>query len=490
MEKGYLHGAYGQTIANSDKVSAQSKTAPIYVGTAPVHTIADGKKNINEPILVTSFAEAARLFGYSEDWASYTLCEAMYAHFSLNGIAPLILINCLNVEACKDSIGKTVNDTPVNGRIVISDAGDAILDSVVVGALVKGTDYNIGYDYATNQIIISQTVPGSLGTSELAIAYDVVDPSKVTVADIKGNTDGEGYTTGLHVIKDVYQATGFIPSMLLAPGFSCDPDVHKEMLALSEKVNGHWDLFLYVDIPLLDGATKITMETAYTWKVAKGYTAVNEKVFFPKCIGTDGRIYHISVLACANKQVLDAAANGVPYQSSSNTAAPVIRNLYFGDSDKELRIDDATINEKLNKNGIASAAYTGGKWVVWGTHVGQYDQENANKTNVFETTMLMLYYISNDFQHRRAKEVDQPMTKNRISQIVAEERTRIDALVSTGALIYGAVYLATSGNDVADMQNGDFKIKFDVTTTPLCKSMTALVNWTDKGFETYFAEGE
>ena len=34
--------------------------------------------------------------------------------------------------------------------------------------------------------------------------------------------------------------------------------------------------------------------------------------------------------------------------------------------------------------------------------------------------------------------------------------------------------------------NGDFSFVFDITTTPLARSLTAIVNWTDEGFTTYY----
>ena len=39
---------------------------------------------------------------------------------------------------------------------------------------------------------------------------------------------------------------------------------------------------------------------------------------------------------------------------------------------------------------------------------------------------------------------------------------------------------------MSNLMNGDYTFEFVVTTTPLAKSMTVIVNWTDKGFETYF----
>ncbi len=99
---------------------------------------------------------------------------------------------------------------------------------------------------------------------------------------------------------------------------------------------------------------------------------------------------------------------------------------------------------------------------------------------------MMLFYISNDFQHRRTRNVDKPMTSNDIKTIVAEEQTRLDALVKVGALTYGAVHINADEAAKSDVMNGDFSFAFNVTTTPLAKSLTAIVNWTDDGFVTYF----
>ena len=36
------------------------------------------------------------------------------------------------------------------------------------------------------------------------------------------------------------------------------------------------------------------------------------------------------------------------------------------------------------------------------------------------------------------------------------------------------------------MMQGDYSFVFNVTTTPLAKSLTAIVNWTDDGYVTWF----
>ena len=110
--------------------------------------------------------------------------------------------------------------------------------------------------------------------------------------------------------------------------------------------------------------------------------------------------------------------------------------------------------------------------------------------NVAETNRMMLYYVSNDFQARRPRDVDQPLTANGIASIVAEEQNRLDALVAMGALSYGAAALSAESLENSDVYSGDFLFEFRVTTVPLAKSLKALVTWVDEGFSTYFATGE
>ena len=99
---------------------------------------------------------------------------------------------------------------------------------------------------------------------------------------------------------------------------------------------------------------------------------------------------------------------------------------------------------------------------------------------------MMLYYITNDFQVRRNADVDKPMTANDLQSIVAEEQARLDALLKIGALLYGEVHKNVQEDDRSDIVKGDFSITFRVTTTPLAKSLTAVANWTEEGFVTYF----
>lgn len=79
------------------------------------------------------------------------------------------------------------------------------------------------------------------------------------------------------------------------------------------------------------------------------------------------------------------------------------------------------------------------------------------------------------------------MTANDLQTIIAEEQTRIDALLNIGALTRGVVALNADAQAKSDIMSGDYSFLFDITTTPLARSLTAIVNWTNEGFVTYFA---
>lgn len=482
----YLHGAFGRLTNAPNKVAKQSRNGFCYIGTAPVHTVEGGAENVNKPVLVNSIAEAKKLFGWSDDFAKYTLCEAMYAHLMLKGVGPIILINVLDTKKHKAVSGGTESLTPKNGKIVIQTAADVILDSVKVQGKTKGEDFGIVYDSEKKIIVIGELKKGALGSEALQVTYEKIDATKVTETDVIGASDGEGTNTGMYAVKNVYQMTGRIPAYILAPGFSSMPKVHEAMLANARQINGHFDAYLLVDMPIVDKSNPLKLSKAKEWKEENGYNKDGETVFFPLVKGVDGRTYHLSVLSAVNLQALLIENDGIPYMTASNTTCEIIKNLYLGEQSEGRIFDDEIINEHLNKHGIASAAFVGGKWVLWGCHSANYEFGANDPQSAADTNRMMLYYISNDFQERRANDVDKPMTKNDFEAIKAQEQARLDALVKTGMLSFGKVRGDVSEITGSDIVKGDYVFAFDITTTPLAKSVTALVNWTDEGFQHYF----
>jgi len=493
----FKHGTRGEVIADGLSFSRTGDTrqAIVYIGTAPVHQVEGGAANVNVPILVNNIADARKYLGYSDDWASYTLCEAMHVHFELNNVGPLVFINVLDPATRRKATGGSATLTPDNGRVKIVNAEDAILDTLVVTSgstpLVKGTHYTASYDFTKKVINIVEKTKGALGTDALSITWSKVDPSAVTEADVIGATDEYGLNTGIYAVRNVYNVTGYIPAFLLAPGFASIPNVHNALYLNSLQISKHWNAWMFVDMPILTTTgDAITLQNAPEWKSANGYNRDNESVFFPLARGTDGKTYHLSVLNAANFQALLIQNDGIPYMSGSNTDCAIIQDLYFSENVVGRVYDDEVINRCLNANGINSAAYVGGRWAIWGMFAASYSQEDGTTINVNDTCLMMLFYLTNDFQHRRNLDIDKPMPVNDLKSIVAEEQTRVDALLGIGALTYGRVQLDASKQARSDVYSGDFRILFNVTNTPLAKSLTAIANWTDDGFEVYYAAME
>ena len=136
MANEYLYGAYGhigETVAQS---AVQAGTTPVYIGTAPVNLVRGfGEAGIiNAPIKITSLVDAQKKIGYSSDWGTFTLCEAVYAHFNntLGNIGPIYVINVLDPSAGKHrkEAATTKALTFTGGRA----AEELIVHSITTGA--------------------------------------------------------------------------------------------------------------------------------------------------------------------------------------------------------------------------------------------------------------------------------------------------------------------------------------------------------------------
>lgn len=463
--------------------ASTSDYAPVYVGALPVHTIAGGAAKVNTPMLLTDFTQAVKAVGYTDDWANYDLCEAIYAHFVLRQAGPIVVINVFDPEKNKET--KDVTATAVNNQAVLGDMGGVILDSFTVDGKERGADYTLSYDYMTERVTLKGVSKGVLDGA-LSIHYEEVTPG-IQAADVIGATDGEGTDTGVYLIRRVYQETGKIPSRLLCPGTSHMETVHEAMAAVCNQIGGHFDVFMLTDLPGKDEGGSAKASETVAWKAANFYNRDNEKTFWPRWSGNDGRLYHLSVLCAASLQTLENDAGGVPYQTASNTKIPIGGRPYYGEGET-LALDEQMANETLLQYGVTSCAYHGGSWVLWGSHCASYEPGNANALNLYDSTLMMMYYLANDFQVRRADEIDKVASVNRIKQIVSEEQATLDALVSIGALLYGKAYFVLNEESRGDMLTGDFALRWEITQSLSIKSITGTVQHTDEGLLTFYEE--
>lgn len=171
----YQHGVAAQ-LAPSQPIPSPTGvgTIPVYVGTAP------GRAEdpiINQPVLVSSLAQAKALLGYDEDWGKFTLCEAMAAHFDnpQGNVGPVVMINVFDPEkhagedavpvAAADIIGSTDaegNRTGLNAlAMVYPDLG-------VVPSLLLAPGFSYIKEVYTAMVQVAAKVNGHWDVQVLA----------------------------------------------------------------------------------------------------------------------------------------------------------------------------------------------------------------------------------------------------------------------------------------------------------------------------------
>ncbi|WP_285906836.1 phage tail sheath family protein [Pseudodesulfovibrio pelocollis] len=118
---------------------------PVVVGTAPVEGLTD--KPVNEVRVIHTYDEFVIAFGWSDDWAKYTLCEFAYSHFALFGMAPVVFIN--------------VYDPAVHKAGEASDPG-AVTAADIIGGIDAGTGARTGLELVAEVFPRYRLVPGQI----------------------------------------------------------------------------------------------------------------------------------------------------------------------------------------------------------------------------------------------------------------------------------------------------------------------------------------
>ncbi len=474
----YKHGAYGEIIPSIEQVTYALGTIPVYIGTAPVHRLANYAEAINNPVIISNIDDATAKLGYAidDDFNDFSLAAIAYAHFKnkIQPIGPIIFINVLDPDKHKKTGTASVN--LIGGKGYIDDY--VILDTIAITGEIKGTDYTAEYT-ADGKVLITD-IGGNL-VSPVTVSFDKVDPTAVQDADIIGFYDPlTDKRTGLSCVQIIFEELNVVPSILSAPGWNHIPNVEAELAAACSKIGGHWDAICITDI---DPANAKTIDAAIDWKNTNNYKSNKEKVCWPK-VKVGDKILWMSIMAIVRMQQTDYFNGGVPYESPSNKQLDMT-GLVLGDGTViKLNSEDGN---KLNEKGITTAVYFGGKWVLWGPHMSNFEYGvTAKPEEIFDVNIRTNQYLTNDFQVRNSVQVDTPIARNDIDDILNTEQLRLNSLISEGKLLFGTVEFRPASNPTNDMMQGDFIFDTMVTNTPPGKSLTNKVQYTSKGLNTLF----
>ena len=465
----YKHGVYASEIATS-LLAPVTGTAglQVIVGTAPVHTLDDPAAAVNKPLLVNNYKEAVAAVGYSDDFAKYTLCEAIAANFSYIGAAPLVLINVLDPNKHSAAFNNTT--LQVNGGVALLNKNGVILSGLKVEkkveegveeyeTLVLGTDYILSRnDDDTVSIIL---IAGSeyAAATQLVVSGKAVDAGLVTAADIVGGVNAStGEETGLEVIRQVYPKLGMTPGILLAPRFSMDATVSAALQAKTKSINGLFKCVCYIDIDSRAGSGALKYADVKTAKEAQAATDTNGYGIWPAC-GIDDIVFSGSVMAGALTAYTDAMNDDTPNVSPSNKTLPITKACLIDGT--EVVLDQEQANT-VNSFGVATFLNMNG-FRLWGNNTLAYPG-NTDQKDRWISVKRFLCWAANTFILTYFQKVDDPMNTRLIEAVVDSENVRGNAFVARGVCArYETAYIEDENPTKALL---DGRITFHQYITP------------------------
>ena len=471
----FRHGVYTREIPTSLIAPVQIDSGlPVIVGTAPIHlgTDSDALKNVNQPKLIYTYAEAVNYFGYSEDWDKYTLCEFVYSQFALYGMSPCVLINVLDPSKHKEKITAreyTIADGSINlgKEVLMSDFEAASLDvdddideeteSKVIYKLDE--DYSLSYDDDGN-LILDVISGGALsGKTRAFLTYTKLKPELVTANDIIGGVDAQtGDYKGLELIESVFPKFRLVPGLIAAPKWSEKPGVAAVMRAKCENINGVFTAISVVDIPSDSSGADVYTEVA-EWKNLNNYMSEFQIACWPK-ISLDDKIFHLSTQLIGVMNKRDHDNGDIPYESPSNKFLQM--NACVNSAGKEILLSLEQAN-LLNGQGVVTALNFYGGWRAWGNRTAIYPA-NTDPKDDFIPIRRMFNWIRNEFTLTFWQKVDAPITPRLIRTIVNSFNIRLNGLQAIEAILGGVIEFNSSENPLTSLMDG--KLTFHIKFTP------------------------
>lgn len=479
----YKHGVYTSEVPTSIIPAVNSMAGlPVIIGTAPVHLATD-RAEANKPVLCYSYAEAVQQFGFCDDWKNYTLCEAIYSQFALYNVAPIVIINVLDPASHKESVSDT--EIQLSEKKAKIEA-PVLLDTLKVkkasaGEVLKqGTDYEVAYD---EDGVLNLTVleKGQVaGASSVWVAYDKLTPETVEKTDIIGGINpSDGNPKGLEAINKVFPMFGLVPGMVLAPGWSQDPEVAAVMRAKASNINSHFKAIVLVDVPT-DSVKKYT--DVSQWKNQNNYTGEDMAVCWPM-VKMGDKVYHMSTHLMGVLGQTDAKNDDIPYVSPSNKSAQINGTVLKDGTEVVIGPDEGAY---LNGQGIITCMNFMGGWKLWGNRTGCYPA-NTDPKDAWLCVRRMFNWHAQTFIQTYWVKVDAPINKRLIQTVIDSENIRLNGLVADGALLGGRVEFREDENPTTNLLDGIIKFHTYLTPSTPARVIENVIEYDPSYFETLFS---
>lgn len=430
------------------------------VGAAPVQMINGGK--VNEVIMAQNYAEAVQQLGYSDDWKKYGLCEEIYSAFQLYTVSPVFFVNVLDPAKHKTAVA-AADLTPTDNQIKLPL--EAIASSVVVkatadaeAAMVVGEDYEVFYD-DTNCVIEFTTTR----TAAANVAYNKVDPTQITIADVIGGYSvATQKTTGLELIDSVFPKYSIVPDIILCPNWSQNSEVAAVMAAKAENINGLFEAIAILDVD----TTAETGVTRYSdvpaWKKQKNFMKSMELVCFPR-VALGEKTFNFSTQLAGSMTATDNnedLGGGTPCESASNKSLQADRMVLADGSEVVMDLQNANY---LNENGVVTGLNFYNGFVSWGNYTACYPA-NTDPADYFYCINRMFRWVAKSCILSYWSYTDRKLTRRLIDAILQGMNDWLNGLTAEERILGGRVEMNEDENTTTALMAGH--VKFHIYITP------------------------
>ena len=475
----YKHGVYIRETGTSLIPTVRVESAlPFVVGTAPINQIAAGSRKINEPVLINSYAEAVKYFGFEaaqvfnakgDKKFTHGLSEFMYANFNFYGIVPCIFVNVLDPSVHKAAVAAqtvTIKDGSGTLKILGVLAETLVVTNGQTGddlhTYAAGTDYETAFDEDGYLVInwIGVEIP-----SDVTVSGYKIDPSLVTKADIIGGINAStGKRKGLELINEVYPKFSLVPTLVLAPGFSSDPEVAAIMGAKAILINGNFRAMALCDAPA-DSNVPV-YSSVPEWKKNNNLVLTQQVLCWPMVRNTE-TLYHASVHLAGVIGVTDNANGGVPYCSPSNKNASITGLCLDDGTEVVFGIVEANY---LNGQGIVTLLNFAKGWTIWGNRTCCYPGVTDPK-DAWIAVRRMFQWVGNTIVLTTWQKVDEPGNRRLIETVVNSINQWLNSLVARGQLLGGRCLFREEDNPTIELMDGIYHFKVFMTPPSPAENM-------------------
>lgn len=449
---------------------------PFVIGLSPVHS-AENPAPVGEPVLCTSWAEAVRCLGYSDDWNKYTLCEFMYSHFKLFGREPVVFCNLLAPATMKESVA-AADMTFTNHKATFPL--EAINDSSLVlkaaggtgSAYVKGSDYTAFYD--GEHLVVELLASGAAySASTINVAYIKVTPDSVTETIV---------AAGMEHIEKCMTAIGIIPDLICAPGYSHNTLVAAAMATKAAGINGMFSAKALIDINSAANGAKSYNE-AVVAKTNNSLIDENEIVCWPM-LKYGKYLFHMSTQLAGLMSQVDTENDGCPYESPSNKPYKCDAMVLADGTEINLILAQANV---LNAGGVVTALNLLGKWCCWGNYTACFPSSTDVK-DYFIPVSRMFGWVGNTLIRTFWSRLDKPMNRRLIDSIMDTVNIWLNGLVGAEYLLGARVEFKESENTVANLMAGIIKLHIYMTPPSPAQEIDFLLEY-DASYVTTSLQG-